>query len=74
MTKSQATKRYLPTSPFNAPVTPPPLKRFAVGNRVTHDVYGLGRVAGVEDGIAVLVDFGAVQERVTSPYAKLTVL
>ena len=73
MTKSAVTKRYLPTSPFNAPVTPPP-KEFAVGNRVTHDVYGLGRVAGVEDGIAVLVDFGAMQTRIPSPYAKLTVL
>jgi hypothetical protein len=74
MTNSAGTKRYLPTSPFNAPVTPPPVKRFAVGNRVTHDVYGLGRVAGVEDGIAVLVDFGTLQERITSPYAKLTLL
>jgi hypothetical protein len=73
MTKSQRTKRHLRTSPFAAPVTPP-VKRFAVGNRVTHDVYGLGRVAGVEDGIAVLVDFGALHERITSPYAKLTVL
>jgi hypothetical protein len=73
MTKSERTKRHLPTSPFEAPVVPPP-KRFAVGNRVTHDVYGLGRVTGVEDGVAVLVDFGARQERIASPYAKLTVL
>ncbi|ELP64891.1 hypothetical protein STRTUCAR8_03359 [Streptomyces turgidiscabies Car8] len=52
----------------------PPTKLFAVGDRVTHDVFGLGRVTTVEDGIAVLVDFGGRQERIISPYAKLTVL
>ena len=65
-------KAHLPTSPFKAPVAPPP-KRFAVGDRVTHDVFGLGRVTAVEDG-AVLVDFGGQQQRIVSPYAKLTVL
>jgi transcription elongation factor GreA-like protein len=64
-------KRHLPTSPFQAPVVPTP-KQFAVGSRVTHDVYGLGRVTGVEEGIAVLVDFGSVQTRIMSPYTKLT--
>ncbi|WP_105971522.1 hypothetical protein [Streptomyces geranii] len=73
MTKTAVTKAHLPTSPFKAPVAPP-AKRFAVGDRVTHDVFGLGRVTTVEDGIAVLVDFGGMQERITSPYAKLTVL
>ena len=71
MTKPAVTKRPLPTSPFKAPAAPP-LKSFAIGNRVTHDVYGLGRVTGVEEGIAVIVDFGSMQERITSPYAKLT--
>jgi len=64
-------KRHLPTSPFQAPAAPSH-KQFAVGNRVTHDVYGLGRVTGVEDGIAVLVDFGSLQTRIMSPYTKLT--
>jgi hypothetical protein len=73
MTKPAVTRRHLPTSPFKAPATPH-LKRFAVGNRVTHDVHGLGRVTVVEDGIAVIVDFGSLQERIISPYAKLTVL
>ncbi|WP_405139544.1 hypothetical protein OG589_23445 [Sphaerisporangium sp. NBC_01403] len=41
---------------------------------VTHDKYGLGRVIGVEDDIAVLVDFGPQQERILAPYAKLTKL
>ena len=73
MTKPAAARRHLPTSPFKAPATHPE-KQFAVGNRVTHDVYGLGRVTGVEEGVAVLVDFGSLQQRIPSPYTKLTSL
>lgn len=63
---ASAPQRFLPTSPFKAPVTPPP-KQFAVGDQVTHDVYGLGRVMGIEEGIAAVVDFSWAQERVLSP-------
>ncbi|MEV0693985.1 hypothetical protein [Streptomyces sp. NPDC050388] len=73
MTKPAAPKRILPTSPFKAPVAPPP-EHFAVGDQVTHDMYGLGRVIGVEDGIAALVDFGSARERILSPYAKMSKL
>lgn len=73
MTKPPALKRSLPSSPFKAPVAPP-TKHFAVGDQVTHDMYGLGRVIGVEEGIAVLVDFGSAQERILSPYAKMSKL
>ncbi|MFF5635505.1 hypothetical protein [Streptomyces sp. NPDC012825] len=73
MTKPGAPKRFLPTSPFKAPVAPPP-KQFAVGDQVTHDVHGLGRVTGMENGIAVVVDFGSTRERVLSPYAKMSKL
>jgi len=73
MTKPAAPRRHLPTSPFKAPVPPPP-KHFAVGDRVTHDMYGLGRVVGMEEGIAALVDFGATQARIPSPYSKLNKL
>ncbi|MFK0214065.1 MULTISPECIES: hypothetical protein [unclassified Streptomyces] len=73
MTKPSAPKRHLSTSPFKAPVTPPP-RQFAVGDQVTHDVYGLGRVIGIENGMAALVDFGSSQERVLSPYAKMSKL
>jgi hypothetical protein len=45
-----------------------------MGDQVTHDVYGLGRVVGIEDGIAALVDFGSTQMRILSPYAKMTKL
>ncbi|RKN07213.1 hypothetical protein [Streptomyces radicis] len=73
MTKSAVPKRHLPTSPFKAPVAPPP-KQFAVGDQVTHDVYGLGRVLSVDAEIAVLVDFGSVRERILSPYTKMSKL
>ncbi len=73
MTKPAAPKRHLPTSPFKAPVAPAP-KHFAVGDQVTHDIYGLGRVVGIEDGVAALVDFGSTQQRILSPYSKMTKL
>ncbi|WP_418958192.1 hypothetical protein [Streptomyces tritici] len=73
MTKPHAPKRHLPTSPFKPPVTLPP-KQFAIGDQVTHDVHGLGRVIGVEDGIAAVVDFGSTQERIVSPYARMSKL
>ena len=45
-----------------------------MGDQVTHDVYGLGRVIGIEEGIAALVDFGSARMRILSPYAKMTKL
>ena len=71
MTNMRMAKRHLPSSPFKEAAAPPEVF-FEVGSRVTHDVYGLGRVTEVEDGIAVVVDFGALLMRITSPYAKLT--
>ncbi|MGY0063985.1 hypothetical protein ACWY4P_47310 [Streptomyces sp. LZ34] len=73
MTKSSVPQRRLPASPFKAQESPPE-KHFVVADRVTHDAYGLGRVVGIEEGIAVLVDFGSRRERITSPYARMTVL
>lgn len=74
-TSRTVTRRYLPGSPFNVPAAPaPPIETFALQDRVTHDKYGLGLVIGVEEDIAVLVDFGPQQERILSPYAKLTKL
>ena len=72
-TARAATRRYLPTSPFNAP-PPPPAEQFAVQDQVTHDKYGLGRVVGVEDGAALIIDFGSRQVRILTPCAKLTKL
>ncbi|MCG5216022.1 hypothetical protein [Streptosporangium sp. KLBMP 9127] len=67
------TRRYLPSSPFNrTAVAPPPVEQYALNDRVSHDKYGLGVVIGVEDDIAVLVDFNPLQERITTPFNKLT--
>jgi hypothetical protein len=66
-----ATRRHLPTSPFRPPPPAPPAEQFAVRDQVTHDKYGLGRVASVEDD-ALVIDFGTEHVRVTTPCAKLT--
>lgn len=42
-----------------------------MNDQVSHDRYGLGVVVGVEDEVAVLVDFGSRQERITTPFNKL---
>ncbi|MEU6310564.1 hypothetical protein [Streptomyces sp. NPDC047014] len=73
MTKPVVPRRHLPSSPFKPPVELP-VREFGVGDRVTHDEYGLGRVVGIEEGIAVLVDFGSVQKRILSPYDKMAAL
>ncbi|GAA0292876.1 hypothetical protein GCM10010302_34410 [Streptomyces polychromogenes] len=73
MTRPAASRRHLSSSPFAPPVEPP-VRRFGVGDRVSHDAYGLGRVVDVEEGVAVCVDFGSVRKRVLSPYTRMSVL
>ena len=74
-TARAATRRYFPGSPFNnIPVPVRHVEQYALHDQVTHDRYGLGVVIGVEDQVAVLIDFGTQKERITSPYAKLTKL
>jgi hypothetical protein len=66
-------RRHLATSPFK----PPPeraVETFILSDWVTHDQFGFGSVVAVEEGVAVIVDFGDRRERITSPYAKLTKL
>lgn len=64
--------RYSAGSPFKArPV--PEIEEFAVGDRVTHDKFGLGRVIKEGSG-AVVVDFGAERARIASPFTRLTKL
>jgi hypothetical protein len=65
------TRRYLPGSPFNVPVVDSPVETFAAGDLVTHDKYGLGSVIGVEDEVAILVDFGTHRLRLPLPCGKL---
>lgn len=61
--------KHLASSPFK-PKPEAVIEEFAVGDRVTHDLHGLGRVIHVET-YAVTVDFGSQNLRVTSPYAKM---
>ena len=67
-------RRHLATSPFNAPDPEPPAERFAVDDKVTHDKYGLGTVTGVEEGTALVIDFGSHVQRIPTPSAKLSKL
>lgn len=49
----------LPSSPFACPAPGPTASEaFTVGDRVTHDRLGLGRVTRVMDDESVIVDFG----------------
>ena len=67
-------RRHLATSPFKPPDPEPPAERFGVGDQVTHDKYGLGTVTGVEEGIALLIDFGSHVQRILTPSARLSKL
>ena len=67
-------RRHLATSPFNVPAPELPAEQFFVDDKVTHDKYGLGTVTGVEEGTAVLIDFGSHVQRILTPSAKLTKL
>ena len=67
-------RRHLATSPFNAPDPEPPAECFAVDDKVTHDKYGLGTVTGVEEGTALVIDFGSHVQRILTPSAKLSKL
>jgi hypothetical protein len=69
-----ASRRFLPTSPFNTASAEPPVEVFAPEDVVTHDKYGLGRVVLVEDDEAVVVAFGSRQVWIMSPFTKLTKL
>ena len=66
-------RRQLPDSPFNTPEpTPAPAESYAVDDRVTHDKYGLGTVTSVDEGVAVVIDFGSHKQRISTPCSKLT--
>jgi hypothetical protein len=73
MTNPARPRRTLPTSPFTRAVTTPP-EQFAVGDRVTHDKYGLGRIIAVEGESSVIVSFGETRRRIATPYTAMTKL
>jgi hypothetical protein len=62
-------RRRQSSSPFKA-APEPIIETFEKDDRVSHDLYGLGRIVNVE-AHAVSVDFGERTLRITSPYAKL---
>ncbi len=65
-------RRRLASSPFR--VDPEPtIETYAVGDLVSHDSYGMGRVVHVETG-AVTVDFRPKIVRIKSPYPKMAKL
>ncbi|GAA3212206.1 CarD family transcriptional regulator [Actinocorallia longicatena] len=74
MKPSRSTPRHLPTSPFKPPPPPPPLEKFEVGDLVSHDKYGVGRVTEVTEDVAVVINFGEEQRRIPAPFAKVVKL
>lgn len=69
---SGAKRRHLASSPFQ-PEPEPTIETYAVDDLVCHDLYGMGRVIGVEAN-AVTVDFRTKTVRITSPFAKMELL
>ncbi len=70
MTSSRGSRpRHMSSSPFAPPVEAE-VEVFEVGDRVCHDLYGLGTVTHL-DSHAATVDFGAQSVRIKPPYAKL---
>jgi hypothetical protein len=67
-------RRHLPTSPFKPPPEEPPVEQYELGDLVTHDKYGLGRVILVEGDASVVVDFAVKKVRITTPFARMTKL
>lgn len=70
---TSSSRRHLSSSPF-----PPPAEvdhpTYAVGERVCHDTFGLGRVVALEGTAAVSIDFGSFTRRVTLPAPRLFAL
>jgi len=67
--RSGAQRSHLASSPFK-PKTEPVIESYEVGDRVSHQSHGLGRVVGAEEA-AVTVDFGNCTLRIVSPFHKL---
>lgn len=61
-----------PSSPFQRHPEPV-VEEYVVGERVSHDSYGLGRVVSV-DGGGVTVDFSDKTVRIATPFRKMTKL
>jgi hypothetical protein len=62
-------RRHLASSPFQ-PELEPAIEQYAIPDVVGHDVYGVGRVTGVEAS-AVTVDLGRQTVHIISPFHKM---
>ena len=73
MTKpTGSARRHLKSSPF-PPEVEPIIETYAVGDLVSHDSYGVGRVVSTDAG-AVTVDFGTQTLRIPSPFKRMELL
>ncbi|HET7430288.1 MAG TPA: hypothetical protein VFJ89_02180 [Nocardioides sp.] len=72
MSTSGGPRRHLPNSPFQAEPEPE-IEQYSLGDLVSHDSYGMGRVISVE-AAAVTVDFGDRTVRIVSPFHKMSLL
>ncbi|WP_337063103.1 hypothetical protein [Kineococcus sp. G2] len=61
--RASATRRHLPTSPFQPAPPQPKADDFAPGDRVTHDRFGLGTVSSTEADGWVNVRFSSGEQR-----------
>ncbi|WP_041307169.1 CarD family transcriptional regulator [Intrasporangium calvum] len=73
MATSSAHPRPRPASSPFKPHVEPEVEDFTVGDRVSHDSYGVGRVVGI-DASGATVDFSGRTIRVTTPFRKMTKL
>ena len=71
-TQSGARRKHHASSPFQ-PDPEPTIEQYALGDLVSHDSYGVGRVVGTE-AAAVTVDFRTQTVRITSPFHKMSLL
>jgi hypothetical protein len=74
MTRSSSGARRRPSaSPF-ADAVPADVEQFNVGDRVTHEEFGLGTVVHTAGTTAVDAEFSSGRVRILAPFTKLTKL
>lgn len=69
MATTSGKRRHLASSPF-PPAPEPIIEVYAIGDLVSHDAYGVGRVVGLDAGAAT-VDFGAKTVRIKTPFDRM---
>ncbi len=74
--RSKPAPRRLATSPFNAArdAAAAATQSIAVGDRVTHEVHGMGRAIALEGDRSVIVDFRGDVRRVALDSSRLEIL